>query len=149
MSRLYLRFRWQRLFPPKSFSASYPVWMNPDLEKRLGLRDRWAALHQEQFLNHSARPEAYELMASPGWPSLFEITDPNVTQIPVEMRNPFFDLRLLHFLLGLPRLPWCCDKEILRGFPRLSSRRGALTPKIANARRSLERAASEARIGVG
>jgi asparagine synthase (glutamine-hydrolysing) len=32
----------------------------------------------------------------------------------VEGRHPFFDLRLLRFLMALPTLPWCSDKEILR-----------------------------------
>ncbi len=114
MSRLYLRLRWQRLFPARTSAAPYPEWLNPDLEKKLSLRDRWASLNHEQFPNDSARPEAYQLIASPGWTSLFETLDPNFTQMPVEVRNPFFDLRLLHFLLALPRLPWCCDKELLR-----------------------------------
>lgn len=32
----------------------------------------------------------------------------------MEVRHPFFDLRLVNFLLGLPRLPWCSDKELFR-----------------------------------
>ena len=34
--------------------------------------------------------------------------------MPLEVRHPFFDLRLLRYLLSLPALPWCSDKEILR-----------------------------------
>ncbi|MBZ5659095.1 MAG: asparagine synthetase B [Acidobacteriia bacterium] len=130
-SRLYLRLRWQRLFPAKTSAVPYPEWLNPGLEKRLSLRERWAGLTHDQFPNHSARPEAYELIASPGWPSLFELLDPNVTQMPVEVRNPFFDLRLLHFLLALPRLPWCCDKELLR-----EAARGSLPEAVRLRRKS-------------
>ena len=97
----------------------------------MSLRERWAGLTHDQFPNHSARPEAYELIASPGWPSLFELLDPNVTQMPVEVRNPFFDLRLLHFLLALPRLPWCCDKELLR-----EAARGSLPEAVRLRRKS-------------
>jgi len=32
----------------------------------------------------------------------------------VEVCHPFFDLRLVDFLLALPSLPWCSDKELLR-----------------------------------
>ena len=114
MSRLYIRQRWERLFFAKASAGSYPEWLNPDLEKRLSLRDRWTSLNLATFPNHSARPEAYEFTSSPLWPSLFEFMDSSVTRVPVEVYSPFFDLRLLNFLLALPRLPWCCDKQILR-----------------------------------
>jgi asparagine synthase (glutamine-hydrolysing) len=53
-------------------------------------------------------------MVDPTWPDLFEGYDPGVTRVPVEVRYPFFDLRLVEFLLALPALPWCSDKELLR-----------------------------------
>jgi asparagine synthase (glutamine-hydrolysing) len=53
-------------------------------------------------------------MVDPMWPALFEGYDPGVTRVPVEVRHPFFDLRLVDFLLALPALPWCSDKELLR-----------------------------------
>ncbi len=43
-SRLYLRTRWQRWFASKSQISHYPGWLNRDLEKRFGLRERWEAL---------------------------------------------------------------------------------------------------------
>jgi asparagine synthase (glutamine-hydrolysing) len=129
MSRLYLRHRWQRLFPSKKSSVSYPQWLNPDLEKKLSLRERWEGLGHGKPPNQSARPLAYELIASPGWVNLFESMDPNVTQMPVEVVNPFFNLPLLQFLLGLPSLPWCCDKQILR-----EDTRGSL-PEVVRLRR--------------
>jgi asparagine synthase (glutamine-hydrolysing) len=53
-------------------------------------------------------------MVDPIWPAVFEGNDPGVTRIPLEVCYPFFDLRLVDFLLGLPALPWCSDKELLR-----------------------------------
>ena len=53
-------------------------------------------------------------MVDPVWPTLFEGCDPGVTRVPVEVCHPFFDLRLVDFLLALPALPWCSDKELLR-----------------------------------
>jgi asparagine synthase (glutamine-hydrolysing) len=53
-------------------------------------------------------------MVDPLWPNLFEGYDSGVTRVSVEVRHPFFDLRLVDFLLALPVLPWCSDKELLR-----------------------------------
>ena len=113
-SRLYLRTRWGIWFGGKSQVPQYPLWLNTDLEKRLGLRERWDVLGGAPARNGASRSTAYEAMVDPSWPSLFEGYDPGVTGIPVEVRHPFFDLRLVSFLLALPALPWCSDKELLR-----------------------------------
>jgi hypothetical protein len=52
------------------------------------------------------------------WPSFFEILDPGVTQFPMEQRHPLFDLRVATFLAGLPALPWCQEKNIMRAAGR-------------------------------
>jgi len=113
-SRLYLRTRWQRCFHAKSHQYHYPAWLNPDLEKYLDLRGRWETLTEASTPNNAVRPVAYEGMVDPIWPAVFEGNDPGVTRIPLEVCYPFFDLRLVDFLLGLPALPWCSDKELLR-----------------------------------
>ena len=43
-----------------------------------------------------------------------EASDPGVTGIPIEARYPFLDVRLVSYLLAIPPLPWCIDKQILR-----------------------------------
>jgi asparagine synthase (glutamine-hydrolysing) len=113
-SRLYLRTRWQRWFASKANGYHYPIWLNPDLEKRLGLRERWETLTRTSTPNAAVRPVAYAAMVDPIWPATFEGGDPGVTRIPLELCHPFFDLRLVDFLLALPALPWCSDKELLR-----------------------------------
>ncbi len=121
-SRLYLGVRWRWLFSARNPFYSYPVWLNEDLEKRLGLRERWmtyelssrrAIMRVEAGIT-AFRPEASLLLSHVSWQSLFEGFDSGVTRVPVELRYPFFDLRLVTFLVGLPRLPWCSDKELLR-----------------------------------
>lgn len=114
LSRLYLRRRWQRWFGSKSQGPRYPEWLNPDLEKRLNLRERWELMLPPPVFNGGARRPAQEAMADPFWPDTFEGYDPGVTHVPVEVRHPFFELRLVSFLLALPALPWCSDKELLR-----------------------------------
>lgn len=113
-SRLYIRTRLRRWFASKKETSWYPGWLNRDLEKRFGLRGRWETLMRAPNSNSGVRPAAYEAMVDPFWPNLFEGYDPGVTGIPVEVRHPFFDLRLVRFLLALPALPWCSDKGLLR-----------------------------------
>jgi asparagine synthase (glutamine-hydrolysing) len=113
-SRLYLRTRWQRWFASKDQAPDYPGWLNRDLERQLGLHERWEALSWTSSPNAAVRPIAYEAMVDPMWPALFEGYDPGVTRVAVEVCHPFFDLRLVDFLLALPVLPWCSDKELLR-----------------------------------
>jgi len=112
-SRLYLRSRWNRWFGDK-LKESFPAWLRPEFADRLELHGRWEALQNGADSNHSARPESYEALASELWPPMLESFDPSVTQFRVEAAHPFFDLRVVSLLLGLPAVPWCSDKEILR-----------------------------------
>jgi asparagine synthase (glutamine-hydrolysing) len=130
-SRLYVRTRWRRWFPSKNVVPHYPVWLNPDLEKRLGLRQRWKTLNRTPAPAEGVRPVALESTLSSLWPALFEEHDSGVTRVPVEVRHPFFDLRLISFLLALPALPWCSDKELLR-----EASRGVLPDAVRLRRKS-------------
>jgi asparagine synthase (glutamine-hydrolysing) len=114
LSRLYLRTRWRLLTASKSQTSAYPCWLDEELEKRLRLHDRWESLNRAATPSKAVRPEAQGAMNYSMWPILFEGYDSGVTRVPVEVRHPFFDLRLMNFLLALPRLPWCSDKQLLR-----------------------------------
>jgi asparagine synthase (glutamine-hydrolysing) len=37
-----------------------------------------------------------------------------VTGVPLVVAHPFFDVRLVEYLLAIPPMPWCFDKTILR-----------------------------------
>ena len=134
-SRLYLRTRWQRWFSSRSQAPHYPGWLNRDLEKHLNLRERWNALPRASAPMAAVRPMAYEAMVDPVWPTSFEGCDSGVTRVPVEVCHPFFDLRLVDFLLSLPVLPWCSDKELLR-----EAARGILPDAVRLRRKSPLRA---------
>jgi asparagine synthase (glutamine-hydrolysing) len=75
-------------------------------------RDEGAA--PEPPADHPLRPEAHRRLATAPWSWYFESFDPGVMRVPVEGRYPFLDLRLVNYLLAIPPLPWCIDKEILR-----------------------------------
>src|SRR5712692_919707 len=94
--------------------AQSPSWLNPDFVARLEIHARPAPVDGEAAPVHPTRPEAYSLLTSSDWPSLFEGYDPGVTSVPVEVRHPFFDLRVVNYLLAIPPMPWCFDKTIVR-----------------------------------
>jgi asparagine synthase (glutamine-hydrolysing) len=96
------------------YAAAYPMWLSPELEQRLHLRERWQAKRQKLPLRHPHRPEAYNQMVSRYWQSLFEEIMPFATPWPSEERHPFFDVRVVEYLLSLPCLPWFVNKYILR-----------------------------------
>jgi asparagine synthase (glutamine-hydrolysing) len=60
------------------------------------------------------RPESYRTLTSAYWPDFLETWDPGVTRSAFEVRHPFFDVRLLSYVLAIPALPWCDNKELLR-----------------------------------
>jgi asparagine synthase (glutamine-hydrolysing) len=113
LSRLYLRTRLRHRFGRKENTDFFP-WLDPELVKRLGLRDRWEQVGAEAPSSHSARPEGHAAVASPSWTATFEPLDAGILRSNIQVCHPFFDLRVLTFLLALPALPWCSDKEILR-----------------------------------
>ena len=53
-------------------------------------------------------------MTGPYWPGVFETEDAGWTGVAVESRAPLLDQRLLRFLLRVPPVPWCMNKELLR-----------------------------------
>jgi asparagine synthase (glutamine-hydrolysing) len=63
---------------------------------------------------HPTRPEAYEQLDPLWWSCIFEQNDAGWTYKPVEVRHPFFDIRLVEYALAIPGVPWCMNKAILR-----------------------------------
>lgn len=92
-----------------------PPWIRREIVHRFDLARRlgeWSADWAPS--DHPVRPQAYRYYTSPAWPSVLEQEDANFTGQPVEVRYPFFDLRVAEYLLALPPLPWCVDKHIAR-----------------------------------
>jgi asparagine synthase (glutamine-hydrolysing) len=54
------------------------------------------------------------VLNSIGWAALFESYDAGCSRLPFEMRHPMIDVRLVEYLLSIPPVPWCLNKEILR-----------------------------------
>ncbi len=109
-----IRSKIARWLGKPSLELPFPTWLNPDFATRLRLQKRWEELNQTPPGIHPFRPEAYRTLQAPFWPCEFESADAAVTLSPMEIRFPFFDLRLVRLLLALPPVPWCVDKELLR-----------------------------------
>ena len=109
-----IRTRLRRWRNPHWNRPPFPVWLNADFAKRLNLVERWRELSVEGPLAHPTRPHAFRIIQSPSWDSLFSRYDAGTTLLPLEVRHPLIDLRMVDYLLALPIIPWLLDKRILR-----------------------------------
>src|SRR5689334_7734927 len=81
----------------------FPPWLNPDLVRELNLHQRWKqAEAPQESTAETDRPEAYKLLTDPGWSQIFETYDAGFTKIPVDVRHPLFDIRLVNYCMGIP-----------------------------------------------
>uniref|UniRef100_B8HL60 asparagine synthase (glutamine-hydrolyzing) n=1 Tax=Cyanothece sp. (strain PCC 7425 / ATCC 29141) TaxID=395961 RepID=B8HL60_CYAP4 len=114
----YYRNRYQNrlsLSSPTQQSPPFPAWLRSDLIQRLDLVDRWHQIHTIPKPEvYPFRPRAYNRLTFPLWGSVLENINPGFTGLPLEIRLPFLDLRLVEFLLALPPWPWCIHKKLLR-----------------------------------
>ncbi|HET6975022.1 MAG TPA: asparagine synthase-related protein [Pyrinomonadaceae bacterium] len=108
-----IRTQWRRWRNPNWNQAPFPVWINEDFAKRLHLVERWRETSVDSSL-HPLRPLAFRVIHSPSWDSLFSRYDAGTTLLPLEVRHPLIDLRMVDYLLALPIVPWLLDKWILR-----------------------------------
>ena len=88
--------------------AVTPAWLRAPINERSG------ETTAQPVPVHPTRPHAYELLTSTDWPQIFESYDASVTGVPVDVRHPLFDRRLVEYLLAIPPMPWCFDKTIIR-----------------------------------
>jgi asparagine synthase (glutamine-hydrolysing) len=109
--RTFLR----KLFTSKSTKHSIPTWLSEDFVKRVELSRRFDEINAEPLTSNEARhPVGHKILARPFWTFLFERDDADLSQRAIEPRYPFFDLRLVNFLLSIPVMRWCVDKRLMR-----------------------------------
>jgi asparagine synthase (glutamine-hydrolysing) len=95
-------------------TASLPPWVAPALAQRFRLADRMREVMRVGDSHHPVRPIAYFSLQMPLWHTIFDSLDPSYTGMPLEVRHPYLDIRVLRFLLRLPVVPWCRGKYLLR-----------------------------------
>jgi asparagine synthase (glutamine-hydrolysing) len=107
---------WRRaknLFGKDPTSPEYPRWLAPDFARRLNLQERAKQWPAPVSPPHPVLTEGHASL-SQHWSHMFELENAGVTRCPVEVRHPFFDLRIVNFLLSLPPFPLFFEKRLLR-----------------------------------
>jgi asparagine synthase (glutamine-hydrolysing) len=108
------RTRLKRLigtYPGKTYC---PEWINESFAREVNLAERWRQFTSEPAKAHPTRPYAFRVLDSTSWAPLFEGYDAGASRFALELRHPMIDIRLVDFLLSIPVVPWCVNKEILR-----------------------------------
>lgn len=93
-----------------TINVEYPKWIDESFAKRINLKERWSEPH----VVNKRRPATLRALQSKVWAPLFEGYDGSVTRLPLDVRHPFMDVRLVEYLLSIPAKPWCVNKHILR-----------------------------------
>lgn len=126
-SRILRELTWyvthERTVPPVGFRtaiqrlrrrpAQLPPWLAPQFVRRAQLVDRLRE-HEAAALAAPSPPDRTALLRRVFWPGVFDPFDPAWTGCALETAHPLMDLRVMRFLLGLPPVPWCVNKGILR-----------------------------------
>ena len=98
----------------KEEPVSYPAWIEESFAQRINLigrvREAWSSPEPVD----KRRPATLRMLKSKVWGPLLEGYDPGATRLPLEVRHPFLDVRLVEYLLAIPPTPWCVNKHILR-----------------------------------
>ena len=86
-----------------------PPWLRADLRARRAERIR-----AREGPPHPTRSVAAERLAQYHWQPFLESLDAGFHGIPLDVRLPYLDLRLIHYALALPAMPWLQGKRLLR-----------------------------------
>lgn len=105
-----LRTAWRRSRPAPTPPIGRPL--DPDFFRDCGLEERW--LEREKAFRLDPRI----VMQDPFWSEMFVASHPESTRLPLRVRQPFFDVRLVEAAMRLPPTPWQFDKALLRRFGR-------------------------------
>jgi len=108
------RSKFRHWFGGAPAAPEIPSWLNEEFSKRCGTQTRRTGETRESLNAHPVHPQAYASLHSGYWASVLQEEDAGWTGVNLETRAPFLDLRLLRFLLRLPPVPLCIDKELIR-----------------------------------
>jgi len=103
--------RWFGGDPP---AEKIPTWLNEEFSRRTRVRPSTHGASPESLVAHPLHPQAYAALHSGYWARVLENEGTEWTRVLLEARAPLLDLGLLRFLLRLPPVPWCMDKQLTR-----------------------------------
>lgn len=108
------RSRIRRALGLNGQAALFPEWLHPHFQERMALSERWQELHRRRDKSHPWYPDAAGSVNGGFWATVLENEDAGWTWTALESRAPLLDTRVHRFLLRVPPLPLCIDKELLR-----------------------------------
>jgi asparagine synthase (glutamine-hydrolysing) len=108
------RNRIRRWVDPQAAPQPSPAWLNQEFADRSRAEARERFQERPPLDEHPLHPQAYRALHSGYWSSVHEYEDAGCTGVHLETRAPLLDLRILRFLLRLPPVPWCMNKELTR-----------------------------------
>ena len=98
-------------YGPRHLSAL----LDRDLVARLRLDERAETLGHGGDQSHPWHPEAVASFTSPIWQAMFDdYAIQEILETGVNWRHPYVDLRVLHFMLSVPPIPWGWKKHLTR-----------------------------------
>ena len=106
-----LRSCWSRAVQNE---IALPQWLRPEFASELGLLGRRGELERGLRREHPFHPGGHASLSQGYWASVLEDEDAAWIGVPLERRSPFLDRRLVEFLLRVPPVPWCMQKELTR-----------------------------------
>jgi asparagine synthase (glutamine-hydrolysing) len=106
--------RYTRRTEEDGTGVALPQWLDRDFVDRTHLAERIGTLGLVGETNHPWHPYAMACFTGPLWQRHFGDFDFQESLAPVVWRHPYFDLRVLRFMLSVPPVPWGWKKHLLR-----------------------------------
>ncbi len=107
---LFLRRGWGYRKHMYRHKPVLPPALSADFAERQQLEQRMLDYQASSKENISR----YGMANSPFWSNVFEGLDPGMTGVPLKQVYPFFDLKLVEYLVSIPPIPWLVNKHLLR-----------------------------------
>jgi asparagine synthase (glutamine-hydrolysing) len=108
------RSRVRRWLGAQDANPQIPAWLNEEFAERSRAEAGERFQERPPIEEHPLHPDAYHALHTGYWASVHETEDAGCTGVTLETRAPLLDLRILRFLLRLPPVPWCANKELTR-----------------------------------
>jgi len=108
------RSKLQRWTGIKDATPQLPAWLNEEFAARGRTESEPSFPEHPLIEQHPLHPDAYCALHGGYWASVHETEDAGCTGVLLETRAPLLDLRILRFLLRVPPVPWCVNKELCR-----------------------------------